>query len=315
MPGRVHEAAPGPDRAQVEVGGQDLLFLAGRPGQDAAVRADDHRVAFLQPGAVFLQVGGRHQLIAMREGGRDLVGVQHRVDTDHEHPVLAGQVLQRGDPPVADGQRGGDPQVHPLRIHVEPGQRHVVLPADQPADPAERRVHHAQRGPVAHAPHRPLGPGRDQLAVPAGERAVGRDVQHGVVDRPAVLLTLLHPDDQPGPVLTGDSAELLGGRPGHHDGVLGQQLEPVVVAIPDRPRVDPDRRAGHEDLGEGHQLRALGGRLGRQGADPVQGRGLVHENVAGLHGRHSKRCHLAGLLGWMLPPVPPGLSRTVPWLA
>lgn len=42
------------------------------------------------------------------------------------------------------------------------------------------------------------------------------------------------------------------------------------------------------------------GSLARQGSNPLQGRGLVHEHVARLHGGDSKRCHLAGLLGWML---------------
>ena len=63
----------------------------------------------------------------MREVVRDLVDVQHRVDPDHEHPVLARQVLHRRDPRVAGRQRRREPHVDALGVHVEPRERHVVL--------------------------------------------------------------------------------------------------------------------------------------------------------------------------------------------
>jgi hypothetical protein len=218
----VHVTAPGQDGPQIEVGENGLFFLTYRPGEDAAVGRDDRGVAFLQPGTVFLQVTRRDQPVAVREGGWDLVGVQHRVDADDEHPVLAGQMLQGGNPAVAGRQRGRNPKLHTLGVHVEPGQRHVVFPADQPPNAAERRVHHAQHGPVPHAPHRPLRPGGDELSVTAGQGAVGGQVQQGVVDGAAVLLTFLHPDDQPDPVVAGNGAQPLGGRARHDDGVFGQ---------------------------------------------------------------------------------------------
>src|SRR5690348_7498450 len=39
-------------------------------------------------------------------------------------------------------QGGGEPHVDTLGVQVEPGQRHVVLTADQAADPGPAGVHH-----------------------------------------------------------------------------------------------------------------------------------------------------------------------------
>ncbi len=70
-------------------------------------------------------------------------------------------------------------------------------------------------------------------------------------------LALLDPDHEPDAVVAGDRAQPVRRGARHDDGVLGQQPEPVLIAIPDRPGVDPDRRAGDEDLGKGDQLGAL----------------------------------------------------------
>jgi hypothetical protein len=124
--------------------------------------------------------------------------------------------------------------------------------------------------------------------VPPGECAVRGEIQHGIVDSPPVLLAFLDPDDEPDPVVAGDGAQPLRRRTRYHDSVLGEQPEPVFVAIPDRLGIDPDRRARDEDLGECHQLSALRSGRGRQLTDPLQGRRLVHEHVTGLHRGHSK---------------------------
>ena len=119
---------------------------------------------------------GRHA-VAVREVGRDPVDVEDRVHADDEHPVLPRQVAHRRDPAVARSERRGEPHVDALRVQVEPRQRHVVLPADQPADAPEGRFDNPQRGAVAHAPDGPLRTRRDELAVLVGDLAVRGQVQ------------------------------------------------------------------------------------------------------------------------------------------
>ena len=186
-----------------------------RAGEDFAAGPDDDRVALLDPGALLRHVARRHQPVAVGKVIRDLVDVEDRVDADHEHPVLPRQVPHRRDPGVARGQRRREPHVDPLRVQVEPRQRHVVLPADQPADPPERRFDDAQRGAVAHAPDGPLRASGHELAMLVGELAIGGQVQEGVVDRAAVRLPLLDADHEPHAVLARDRSEAVGGRPGN----------------------------------------------------------------------------------------------------
>src|SRR5688500_10561773 len=132
---RVEVAARGADRADVEVGDERFLALADGAGQDLAVRADDHGVALLDPPVAAFEKGRGNETVAVREVGRDLINVKHGIDADDVHPILAREVLHGGDPTVARGERRGDPDVDALGVHVEPRERHVVLPADQPADP------------------------------------------------------------------------------------------------------------------------------------------------------------------------------------
>ena len=112
-----------------------------------------------------------------------LIDVQDGVHPDDVHPVLPRQVLHGRDPAVALRESRRQPDVHALRVEVEPGEGHVVLPADQPAYPAVLRVHDPQCRPVAHAPDRAFRTGRHQLAVAVDEPTVGREVQERVVDR------------------------------------------------------------------------------------------------------------------------------------
>ena len=225
----------------------------------------------------------------MREVGGDLVDVQGRVDPHDVHPVLAREVAHRGDPPVTERQRRRQPDVDTLRVEVEPGQWHVVLPADQPAQPAQRGGDRAQGRPVAPGPHGALGPGGHELAVPVDELTGGGEVEQRVVDGRAGGFALLDPHDEPHRVLAGDRAEAVGRRPGHDDGVLDEEGVPVGVAVPDRPAVDPERRPRHEGLREHHEPRTLTGGLRRQLGDPVDRRLAVHQHVGRLHGRHHER--------------------------
>ena len=49
VPHRVEQPAGRAHHVQVEVGGEDGLLVAGRPGEDLAARSDDDRVAGLDP--------------------------------------------------------------------------------------------------------------------------------------------------------------------------------------------------------------------------------------------------------------------------
>ena len=81
-----------------------------------------------------------------------------------------------------------------------------------------------------------------------------------------------------------------GGAPDHH-GVPRQQAEPLLVPVPDRLGVDPERRAGHEHLGEHHELRPLTSGRGGQRGDAVDGGVPVHQDIARLDGGHPQDGH------------------------
>jgi len=78
---------------------------------------------------------------------------------------------------------------------------------------------------------------------------------------PATDPPLFDADHQPEPVVTGQAREAFRRRSRHHDGVFGQQPEPVVVTVPDRLGIDPDRSTRDKHLGEYHQLSPLRGGL------------------------------------------------------
>jgi hypothetical protein len=51
-------------------------------------------------------------------------------------------------------------------------------------------------------------------------------------------------------MLGGEVGEPVGGRSGHGDRVLREQPKPVLIAVPDRIGVEPERRARDEHLRE-----------------------------------------------------------------
>jgi len=71
-------------------------------------------------------------------------------------------------------------------VESEAGQRHQVLPADQPADVAESGRDGLQTLPVSEAPDEPFVVRRHQLAVVERELTLGRIEEERVVDRPAL---------------------------------------------------------------------------------------------------------------------------------
>jgi hypothetical protein len=109
-----------------------------------------------------------------------------------------------------------------------------------------------------------------------------------------VRVPLVDTDDQPHAVLGGDGPQALARWALYHNGVAGQQPEPVLVALPDHLGVDPDRRAGHEHLGEHHELGAVACGRGGQRGDAVDGRVPVHQHIARLHRGHPERGHRDG---------------------
>ena len=149
MPDRVEVAACGAHGSGVDVGVQDGLLVPCRSRQDGTLGVDDDAVAGLNP-VVLL---GAPDPVAMREVGRDLVEVHAGIDADDVATALARDVPHGRDPAVPRSEGGCRPDIHSLAVDVEPGQRHVVLPAGQPGQPPVRSVDDWQRGAVAHAPH------------------------------------------------------------------------------------------------------------------------------------------------------------------
>src|SRR5205814_6189023 len=95
----------------------------------------------------------------------------------------------------------------------EPGERHEILPADQPADAPDRGLDRLEPGAVALAPDQPLVVRWHELAMVQRELAFRPVEQERVVDRPAV--ELVRADGEPETVLASDLAEPIGVRPGH----------------------------------------------------------------------------------------------------
>ncbi len=152
----------------------------------------------------------------------------------------------------------GEVDVHAAGVHCGPGQRHVVLPADQPADHPERGAHHVQGGPVAGTPHSALAARWHQLAVPPGEAAVRGEVHQRVVHRAASQLADAH--RQVHATVPGDRAQPLGGRRRNRHRLRVQPADELPVG-PGRRAPDPVRVRRHERLGERDELRTRGGRL------------------------------------------------------
>ena len=97
---------------------------------------------------------------------------------------LARDVHERRLPGVAVVGGRGDVDLDAGLVEREARERHVVLPADQAAEPAERRLDRAQPAAVALAPDEPLVVRRHELAVVERQLAVGRVVEQRVVERP-----------------------------------------------------------------------------------------------------------------------------------
>src|SRR6185312_11878633 len=126
-------ADPGPGRVDL---GVEHAFLAGqRARQYVPFGADDDGVAAGQPvAAVAVQAVAAGQ-VRGQVGGADAGG-----DADDVGAALPGDVPQGRHPDLGVVPGGRQVDVDALGVQGGPGQGHVVLPADQPAEPAESGV-------------------------------------------------------------------------------------------------------------------------------------------------------------------------------
>jgi hypothetical protein len=208
------------------------------------------------------------------------VGKSHRrlnlIAGQHEAAALHRDVAHRCDPGVAGigGRRAV--QLDALGVHRGAHQRQVVLPADDGAHPAERRLEHGHRRAVAEAPDQPLGRRGHNLAVLAQVGAVWCEEQDRAIERPAGAL------DDPDNEINSVSARRPGGRVTASPGMstLLSQVPLEVVTAPLRPRADdgaevePSRIGRHEGFGKQDETRPCG-------PPGPQGRGVCRGSARG----------------------------------
>ena len=203
----------------------------------------------------------------------------------HEAPALDRDVAHRGDPRIPRVRRRRAVELDALRVHRRAHQRHVVLPADDRADLAERRVEHRHRRAVAEAPDQPLRRGRHDLAVLAEIAAVGREEQHRAVERAAVAF-----DDADHEIDAVGSRGLGPGRP--PPGRARRRCSPNSVENPralrrcaNRPRRRSRGRAGRRKRRPRGRAPAAPrrGRLAGERVDFLQRPLAIEDDRRGLH--------------------------------
>ena len=260
VPGRIEALTLLVEPLRVEVGVQDFLFAVQRAGQVTAIRAEDR-------GAAAAEDVHAGQLVAERKvfGIRACPLEMRRADD--ERARLPCDVDKRRLPSVAVVGGRGDVDLDSRLVQREAGKRHVVLPADQPADPPDRRRERAQAAAVSLAPDEPLVVRRDELAVVQRKPAVRPVVQKRVVERSRPLrVALVHAGDEPNLVLACNRAEAIRVRARHLDRLAGELRERALRARVGPPREELRPRGArirrHERLGEDDELGTAGLRLG-----------------------------------------------------
>ena len=170
VPDRVEPALRVQPGAQVAVRDHDPLAVVERAGDHLAPRRlDDHRAA---AAVDLLAVDLRREVVRERAARDELR------DADHERARLDRDVAHRRLPAVrvVGGRR--DPDLRPALVDRLARQRHPVLPADQPADAADRRRRHVEVAAAPEAVEHALLHRRHQLAVlvqqPRGRSAASR---------------------------------------------------------------------------------------------------------------------------------------------
>src|SRR6266540_1659925 len=238
-----------------------------------------------------------HQFIAFSE--RDVCGVARCALKDaarkHERTRLARDVADRLEPLL--GVVGRRRKVDLDARFVEGGarQRHVVFPADQPADAAEIRLDRGEALAVAEPPHEPLVVRGHQLAVVQRELAVGRVDEQAVVESSAVAL--VHSEREVNAVLARDRAEPVGVGAWDLDGLPREPREERLAVCAADELSHPAARwvNGNEGLRQQDEPRTLPGGLGGDSCDLVERRGSVEDHRLDLRARDLDRfVHSAG---------------------
>src|SRR5207248_179594 len=169
-------------------------------------------------------------------------------------------------------------------------ERHVVLPADEAAEPAETGLDRTETATVALAPDQALMVRGHELAVVEGELAGRRVVEERVVDRPRPLwLYLVDAGDDPDPELLRRRSDAPLGRGADCDRLLREAGERLLRTgrLPAGEGLRPERRRidRNECLWEDDELRAFAGNLGGHLLELVERRLTVEHDRLDLDAR------------------------------
>ncbi len=292
MPRHVQGPLGGRCDDRVALGIQDAVLFVERAGDDSPARADDHRIARVVP---LLEV--REQPRALWEIFRDVLAPHRGPVAQHPAPPFGRNVPHCRDPRAALVPGRRDVDLAALREDRKPRQRHVVLPADQPADPSHRGVADAQAAGVAGSPHHALRVRRHQLPMAVQHLAVGPDQDHGVVQRASAELAVAFVDadryrDLQPPRRRLDWLEV---SPVEVDRVLDEPAVDLTRQLKVRPGAQapqPLRVAREPGLGKRDETGAGGGRFLEQLHSALERLRAVQSDGWVLDDRHAVRGRL-----------------------
>ncbi len=225
--------------------------MARGPGEDLPVGADDHRVARLHPLGL-VRVGPPHA-VPVGEVGGDLVDPHARVDTDHVAATLAGDVAQ-----VATQPSPSPGSAPPTCLHPASTGRSAPAACSSPSRSAhrgDRRESGRSRASSRRPCPTPCAPSRSASACGACPAACPRGRSTAWCCRscsPSARVPRRRSPGRPPPRAPPRRAARWSHsgprRPGRRASRTTARHRPRSV------RVDPDRGAGHERLGEHDQV-------------------------------------------------------------
>ena len=160
---------------RLEVRVEDPLLVVERAGEVRAVGPED-RAASPAEDVVPLERVSERKIIRVGGGALEVAG------RDDERASLPGDVDEGRLLCLAVVGRRRYVDLDSGLVQREPRQRHVVLPADQPAEAADAGLDRLQPAAVAGAPDEALVVGRHELPVLERETPVGPVVQERVVE-------------------------------------------------------------------------------------------------------------------------------------
>ena len=179
-------------RGEIAIGEHDALTVVERPADHVAGRRHDTGPA---PAEHLHLLGDREREVGREGRARDVLGGAH-----HEGAGLDGDVAHRGDPAVAVVGGRCHPDLRPALVHAPARERHAVLPADEPTDPADAgKVGDAEVVAGADTMEHALVHRRHQLAVTV-QQSLWAEQQKGVVERArAFVLSFVDADGEVDP--------------------------------------------------------------------------------------------------------------------